>query len=119
MEDKLNKTIQVNDYAMLMDTHWKSNDVKLLFIQVTRLTESRVYYRRLYITRPATNLEIHISETWTGSRKLMIINKEQFIEGVIQNDLKDLMNFFDYYEIRHEVQRIQEIENEALEIHRH
>ena len=33
-KDKLNKTIENNQYAMLLNAHWKSNDVNIIFIQI-------------------------------------------------------------------------------------
>ena len=83
--DKWNREIQEGDYAMLLDSSWKSNDINIKFVLVTRLTEKRLHY-----IVPHTQILGFLQETWTASHKLIIINKEMFIEGLVNDVMRYL-----------------------------
>ena len=83
--DKWNREIQEGDYAMLLDSSWKSNDINIKFVLVTRLTEKRLHY-----IIPHMQILGHIQETWTASHKLIIVSKEMFIEGLVRNEMRYL-----------------------------
>lgn len=83
--DKWYREIQEGDYAMLLDTSWKSNNIRIIFVLVTRLTEKRLYY-----VVPHLWIRGWIQETWCASNKLIVINKETFIEGVVNSEFRTL-----------------------------
>ena len=83
--DKWNREIQKGDYAMLLDTSWKSNDIYIKFVLVTRLTEKRLYY-----VMPHTQIVGLMGETWTASHKLIIVSKEMFIEGIVKSEMRHI-----------------------------
>ena len=97
-KDKLNKTIENNQYAMLLSTHWKSNDVNIVFIQIDNRepTHNRVYYKRLWTlenpTPPNNYLNIQQEITWTSPSKIFIINEGAFIDGHINTTFKHIQN---------------------------
>ena len=51
--DKFDRVIQPRQYAMILNTHWKSNDVHILFVQIAdkEPTHNRVYYKRFWTLR--------------------------------------------------------------------
>ena len=107
--DKFDRVIQPRQYAMILNTHWKSNDVNILFVQIAdkEPTHNRVYYKRLWTLRGdiQEQLEnphiINIQEetTWTSPSKLLLIDEQTFVEGHIHTTFKHLRNEFTDKEI--------------------
>lgn len=128
--DKFDRIIQPRQYAMMLNTYWKSNDVKILFVQIAdkEPTHNRVYYKRLWTIRGDIQHNtdnpniIHIQEevTWTSPAKLLIIDEQTFVDGHINTTFKHLRNDFTDREIANQladaVQRSlnqnQELENQ-------
>ena len=109
-KDKLNKTIENNQYAMLLSTHWKSNDVNIIFVQIADreiTNNNRVYYKRLWTLRGDTQehlenphiIDIREEITWTSPAKLLLIDEQTFVEGHIHTTFKHLRNKFTDKEI--------------------
>ncbi len=102
--DKFDRVIQPRQYAMMLNTHWKSNDVKILFVQIAdrEPTHNRVYYKRFWTLRGdiQENLEnphiINIQEevTWTSPSKILLIDEVDFVNGHIHTTFKHLRNEF-------------------------
>ena len=107
--DKFDRVIQPRQYAMILNTHWKSNDVNILFVQIAdkEPTHNRVYYKRLWTIRGDTQEQlenphiINIQEetTWTSPSKLLLIDEQTFVEGHIHTTFKHLRNKFTDKEI--------------------
>ena len=107
--DKFDRIIQPRQYAMILNTHWKSNDVNIIFVQIAdkEPTHNRVYYKRLWTLRGdiQEQLEnphiINIQEetTWTSPSKLLLIDEQTFVEGHIHTTFKHLRNEFTDKEI--------------------
>ena len=104
--DKFDRIIQPRQYAMMLNTHWKSNDIHIIFVQIAdrEPTHNRVYYKRLWT--PGGDIQeqlenphiINIQEevTWTSPAKLLLIDEQTFVEG--QTSLF-LYTYFFYWEI--------------------
>jgi len=102
--DKLDRPIQPRQYAMILNTHWKSNNVHILFVQIAdrEPTHNRVYYKRFWTLRGdiQENLEnphiINIKEevTWTSPAKILLIDEQTFVDGNINTTFKHLRNEF-------------------------
>jgi hypothetical protein len=102
--DKLDREIQPRQYAMILNTHWKSNDVHILFVQIAdkEPTNNRVYYKRFWTLRGDIQEELEnpnrivIREevTWTSPSKILLIDEQTFVEGNIHTTFKHLRNEF-------------------------
>ena len=110
MRDKFDRVIQPRQYAMMLNTHWKSNDVNIIFVQIADreiTNNNRVYYKRLWTLRGDTQEQlenphiINIQEevTWTSPAKLLLIDEQTFVEGHIHTTFKHLRNKFTDKEI--------------------
>ena len=110
MRDKFDRVIQPRQYAMMLNTHWKSNDVNIIFVQIADreiTNNNRVYYKRLWTIRGDTQEQlenphiINIQEetTWTSPSKLLLIDEQTFVEGHIHTTFKHLRNKFTDKEI--------------------
>ena len=108
--DKFDRIIQPRQYAMILNTHWKSNDVNIIFVQIADreiTNNNRVYYKRLWTIRGDTQEQlenphiINIQEetTWTSPSKLLLIDEQTFVEGHIHTTFKHLRNEFTDKEI--------------------
>jgi hypothetical protein len=108
--DKFDRIIQPRQYAMMLNTHWKSNDVNIIFVQIADreiTNNNRVYYKRLWTIRGDTQEQlenphiINIQEetTWTSPSKLLLIDEQTFVEGHIHTTFKHLRNEFTDKEI--------------------
>jgi len=108
--DKFDRVIQPRQYAMMLNTHWKSNDVNIIFVQIADreiTNNNRVYYKRLWTIRGDTQEQlenphiINIQEetTWTSPSKLLLIDEQTFVEGHIHTTFKHLRNKFTDKEI--------------------
>jgi hypothetical protein len=108
--DKFDRIIQPRQYAMMLNTHWKSNDVNIIFVQIADreiTNNNRVYYKRLWTIRGDTQEQlenphiINIQEetTWTSPSKLLLIDEQTFVEGHIHTTFKHLRNKFTDKEI--------------------
>ena len=108
--DKFDRIIQPRQYAMMLNTHWKSNDVNIIFVQIADreiTNNNRVYYKRLWTIRGDTQEQlenphiINIQEevTWTSPAKLLLIDEQTFVEGHIHTTFKHLRNKFTDKEI--------------------
>ena len=61
MRDKFDRVIQPRQYAMMLNTHWKSNDVNIIFVQIADreiTNNNRVYYKRLWTLRGDTQEQL-------------------------------------------------------------
>jgi len=102
--DKFDRVIQPRQYAMILNTHWKSNDVHILFVQIAdkEPTHNRVYYKRFWTLRgdiqeeEVENNRIVIREevTWTSPAKLLLIDETTFVDGNLHTTFKHLRNEF-------------------------
>lgn len=102
--DKFDRVIQPRQYAMILNTHWKSNDVHILFVQIAdrEPTHNRVYYKRFWTLRGDIQEELEnpnrivIREevTWTSPAKLLLIDEQTFVDGNIHTTFKHLRNEF-------------------------
>lgn len=102
--DKFDRPIQPRQYAMMLSTHWKSNDVHIIFVQIAdrEPTNSRVYYKRFWTLRGDIQEELEnpnrivIREevTWTSPAKLLLIDEQTFVDGNIHTTFKHLRNEF-------------------------
>jgi hypothetical protein len=102
--DKLDREIQPRQYAMILNTHWKSNGVNIIFVQIAdkEPTNNRVYYKRFWTLRGDIQEElenphiINIQEevTWTSPNKLLLIDEQTFVQGHIHTTFKHLRNEF-------------------------
>ena len=102
--DKFDRIIQPRQYAMILNTHWKSNDVNIIFVQIAdkEPTHNRVYYKRLWtlsgdIQEQLENphiINIQEETTWTSPSKLLLIDEQTFVEGHIHTTFKHLRNEF-------------------------
>jgi len=110
MRDKFDRVIQPRQYAMMLNTHWKSNDVNIIFVQIADreiTNNNRVYYKRLWTLRGDTQEQLenpHIIDireeiTWTSPAKLLLIDEQTFVEGHIHTTFKHLRNEFTDKEI--------------------
>ena len=110
MRDKFDRVIQPRQYAMMLNTHWKSNDVNIIFVQIADreiTNNNRVYYKRLWTLRGDTQEQLenpHIIDireeiTWTSPAKLLLIDEQTFVEGHIHTTFKHLRNKFTDKEI--------------------
>ena len=108
--DKFDRIIQPRQYAMMLNTHWKSNDVNIIFVQIADreiTNNNRVYYKRLWTLRGDTQEQLenpHIIDireeiTWTSPAKLLLIDEQTFVEGHIHTTFKHLRNKFTDKEI--------------------
>ena len=104
MRDKFDRVIQPRQYAMMLNTHWKSNDVKILFVQIAdkEPTHNRVYYKRLWTLRGDIQeqlenpniIDIREETTWTSPAKLLLIDEQTFVDVHIHTTFKHLRNEF-------------------------
>ena len=111
--DKFDRVIQPRQYAMILNTHWKSNDVHILFVQIAdkEPTHNRVYYKRFWTLRgdiqeeEVENNRIVIREevTWTSPAKLLLIDEQTFVDGNINTTFKHLRNDFTDREIANQL----------------
>jgi len=102
--DKFDRVIQPRQYAMILNTHWKSNDVHILFVQIAdrEPTHNRVYYKRFWTLRGDIQEELEnpnrivIREevTWTSPAKLLLIDETTFVDGNLHTTFKHLRNEF-------------------------
>tara|TARA_B100000963_G_C22630059_1_gene674476 strand:+ start:567 stop:974 length:408 start_codon:yes stop_codon:yes gene_type:complete len=102
--DKFDRPIQPRQYAMILSTHWKSNDVHILFVQIAdrEPTPNRVYYKRFWTLRgdiqeeEVENNLIVIREeiTWTSPSKILLIDETTFVDGNLHTTFKHLRNEF-------------------------
>ena len=102
--DKFDRVIQPRQYAMILNTHWKSNDVHIIFVQIAdrEPTHNRVYYKRFWTLRGDIQEELEnpnrivIREevTWTSPAKLLLIDEQTFVDGNIHTTFKHLRNEF-------------------------
>lgn len=110
MRDKFDRIIQPRQYAMMLNTYWKSNDVNIIFVQIADreiTNNNRVYYKRLWTIRGDIQEQLenpHIIDireeiTWTSPSKLLIIDEQTFVEGHIHTTFKHLRNEFTDREI--------------------
>jgi len=111
--DKFDRIIQPRQYAMMLNTHWKSNDVHIIFVQIAdrEPTHNRVYYKRLWT--PGGDIQeqlenphiINIQEevTWTSPAKLLLIDEQTFVDGHINTTFKHLRNKFTDKEIANQM----------------
>lgn len=107
--DKFDRPIQPRQYAMMLSTHWKSNDVHIIFVQIAdkEPTNNRVYYKRLWTLRGDIQeqlenpniIDIREEVTWTSPSKILIIDEQTFVEGHIHTTFKHLRNEFTDKEI--------------------
>ena len=102
--DKLDREIQPRQYAMILNTNWKSNNVYILFVQIAdkEPTDKRVYYKRFWTLRgdiqeeEVENNRIVIREdvTWTSPSKILLIDETTFVDGNLHTTFKHLRNEF-------------------------
>jgi len=102
--DKLDRPIQPRQYAMILSTHWKSNDVHILFVQIAdkEPTDKRVYYKRFWtltgdIQEELENpnrIVIREEVTWTSPSKILLIDEVDFVNGNLHTTFKNLRNEF-------------------------
>ena len=102
--DKFDRVIQPRQYAMILNTHWKSNDVHILFVQIAdrEPTHNRVYYKRFWTLRGdiqeklenPNRIVIREEVTWTSPAKLLLIDEQTFVDGNIHTTFKHLRNEF-------------------------
>ena len=107
--DKFDRVIQPRQYAMILNTHWKSNDVHILFVQIAdrEPTHNRVYYKRFWTLRGDIQEELEnpnlivIREevTWTSPAKILLIDETTFVDGNLHTTFKHLRNEFTDKEI--------------------
>lgn len=102
--DKFDRVIQPRQYAMILNTHWKSNDVHILFVQIAdrEPTHNRVYYKRFWTLRGdiqeklenPNRIVIREEITWTSPAKLLLIDETTFVDGNLHTTFKHLRNEF-------------------------
>lgn len=78
MKDKLDREIQEGQYAMVLATQWKSNDIAIIFVKIDRVQGSRVYIKRPFEIQG----QIRVEETWTSPSKIVLIKEPTFVEGL-------------------------------------
>lgn len=114
MRDKFDRVIQPRQYAMMLNTYWKSNDVNIIFVQIADreiTNNNRVYYKRLWTLRGDIQEQLenpHIIDireeiTWTSPSKLLIIDEQTFVEGHIHTTFKHLRNQLSDKEIANQI----------------
>ncbi len=110
MRDKFDRVIRPRQYAMILNTYWKSNDVNIIFVQIADkeiTNNNRIYYKRLWTIRGDIQeqlenpniIDIREETTWTSPNKLLIIDEQTFVEGHIHTTFKHLRNKFSDREI--------------------
>ena len=102
--DKLDRVIKPRQYAMILNTHWKSNDVHIIFVQIAdkEPTNNRIYYKRFWTLRGDIQEELEnpnrivIREevTWTSPSKVLLIDETTFVDGNLHTTFKHLRNEF-------------------------
>lgn len=94
MKDKLDREIQEGQYAMMLNSPHKTNDVKVSFVKIHRTGNNRVYFKK-----PHTRLinfvvkQINIEESWTSPNKILIIEEPTFFEGIKHSITKSINEF--------------------------
>lgn len=112
--DKFDRPIQPRQYAMMLNTHWKSNDVHIIFVQIADreiTNNNRVYYKRLWTLRGDIQeqlenpniIDIREETTWTSPAKLLLIDEVDFVNGHIHTTFKHLRNDFTDKEIANQI----------------